>query len=235
MIIRPDHDSVLFITQPDHARLATDLIAGWQDDGFPAHPRRDAILRAAAEHDNGWIEEDGTTIVDASGEPLDFIAAPVTVKQRIWPRAAARLEAEPYVAALVAHHALTVNTQPRTDPLWRGFFERMTAIEAALLARAGDLAPHLDADYRFVAIADQLSLVFCNGWTAPFPLGGGRRTILNGTTLEVSPDPFGDRRLPLGIAARRLPARRYESAADLRAALARAPIEWIEGAARGCP
>src|SRR5262245_46430863 len=160
MIIRRDKESVLFITQPDHAGLAAALLARWQLDEFAGHPRREAILLAVAQHDNGWIEEDAATLVDGSGEPLDFIAAPVEVKHRIWPRAAARLDALPYAAALVAHHALTVNTQPRTDPIWRGFFEEMEAVKAGAVARAGAAGRHVEADYRFLGLADQLSLVF---------------------------------------------------------------------------
>ena len=67
MIIRTHDDSQLFITQPDHARLAAQAISHWRDDGFDDHPRRPSILLAAREHDNGWREEDTTTHVDANG------------------------------------------------------------------------------------------------------------------------------------------------------------------------
>src|SRR5262245_63540953 len=54
MIIRADGASLLFITQPYHARLAADLLSHWK--GFADHPRRAALLLAAREHDNGWRE-----------------------------------------------------------------------------------------------------------------------------------------------------------------------------------
>ena len=87
MIIRTRDDAQLYITQPDHARMAAEAISHWHDDEFDENPRRASILLATREHDNGWREEDATTYVDATGKPLDFITVPVEVRQRIWPRA----------------------------------------------------------------------------------------------------------------------------------------------------
>jgi uncharacterized protein DUF3891 len=244
MIIRRDRNSLLFITQPDHAQLAADIMGRWHEGGLQAHPRRDAILRATREHDNGWIEEDAATHVHASGEPLDFIAVPAAVKHRIWPRAAARLaEPDPYVAALVAQHALSVHGQQRPDPAWHSFFSTMDALRSDLLRRCGgDSERTLEQDYPFMQIGDQLSLIFCNGWHTPFARRGGR-TILKPagvgpggpacTILETSPDPFGGARVPLQVRARRLPARAFASEADLRDTLASAPTEILEGQAVG--
>lgn len=234
MIIRRSGDSLLFVAQTDHARLAADLMASWCEGGLVDHPRRGAILAAAREHDNGWIEEDAQMHVDPSGEPLDFIAVPAAVKHRIWPRAAARLaETDTYVAALVVEHALAIHGQQRSDPAWRGFFSTMDGLRADLVARCGGGADRtLREDYPFVQTADQLSLIYCNGWQTPFARRGGR-TILRGTTLETTPDPFAGRRVPLRVAARRLSPRSYATAADLRAAYAAAPVVTIEGEARG--
>jgi Protein of unknown function (DUF3891) len=234
MIIRPDGDSLLFITQPDHARLAAILIAEWQDDGLPAHPRRESILLATREHDKGWREEDTETHVDASGRPLDFIEVAAAVKQRIWPRAVSRLASDhPYEAALVAQHAVTVNGDHRVNPDWSSFFETLDAQRAALLMRSGPAAAAtIDADYAFVNIADRLSLIFCNGWREPFE-HRGRRLVLTETMLRITPDPFDGAHVPLRVLARRLPVHVYASNADLRAALDEAPIEMLEGEALG--
>jgi hypothetical protein len=232
VIIRRESTSLLFIAQQDHAALSAAIMAEWQLDGLPHHPHRDRILLATREHDNGWLEEDAMTHVDQDGEPLDFISVPPTVKQRIWPRAASRVaELDPYAGALVAQHALALHGQQRTEPAWRPFLSQMERLQADLLARCPPGASGtLQDDYRFVQAGDQLSLVFCNGWTAPFPRPGGR-ILLQGGTLTVTPDPFAGRRVPLTIAARRLPAQTFTSGRDLRAALDAAPVEWIEGAA----
>src|SRR4051812_26402566 len=109
MIVQHFEQDLVLIRQPDHARLAARLMAAWQDGGLPGHPRRDAILAATAAHDDGWIQEDAEPTVGADGRPVDFITADLAVKQRVWRRVVETLGGEqPYAAALVAQHALTV-------------------------------------------------------------------------------------------------------------------------------
>ena len=234
MIIRRQQDALIFIEQADHARMAADILSDWQADGFPSNPRREAILLAALEHDNGWREEDASTHVDGTGDPLDFISVPAAVKHRIWPRAATRLaDTDPYAGALVAEHALSLHGQQRADPAWRAFLDRMERLKQEILARCEtSAADTLGPDYVFVRTVDQLSLIFCNAWTAPFPRPGGR-TILKGTTLELTPDPFEGRTIDLKVRARRLPVRTFASPAVLRQALDAAADEYLEGAAIG--
>jgi hypothetical protein len=236
MIIRQDGKHLLFVTQPDHARLAAEVMNAWRADGLGEHPRRDAILAAVREHDNGWIEEDADTHVDPEGNPLDFVAVTPPVKHRIWPRAVTRAgERQPYVGALIAQHALSIHGQQRTDPVWSPFFRHIERLRDEMLARCdAEARATLDADYRFVQVGDQVSLVFCNGWRAPFARTGGR-ILLHGPTLELTPDPFEGVRVALRVRARRVLARAYGSAADLRAALDAAPLAMIEGEAAGTP
>jgi hypothetical protein len=161
------------------------------------------------------------------------VAVPAAVKQRIWPRAIARLEAaDPYVAALVAEHALTIHAPMRREPSWASFFGAIEARRAELVARAGGAAT-IDGDYRWVRSGDLLSLMFCNGWRDAFDLPIGARAVLNGMTLELSPDPFSGVPVPLTVPARRVEARPYPSAAAFRAALDAAPLERLEGRAIG--
>lgn len=234
MIIQQRAGQYVCITQPDHAGLACALMTAWNLGGLLTHPRRDAVLAATREHDNGWLEEDERLHVSEGGDPLDFITVPAPVKQRIWPRAAARAaQTSPYVGALVAQHALTVNAPCRQDAAWSAFFPDMERRRDALLAQATDEErAALAADYPFVRVGDQLSLIFCNGWTAPMS-GSGYRAILKGAALEITPDPFGGRRVPIRVEARAVPARRYASAADLREALDRAAPQPLEGEAVG--
>ena len=52
-------------------------------------------------------------------------------------RSIAGLEGDPWAAALVAQHALTVDDRLRPDGEWTPFFEAMEAARAALLRAAG--------------------------------------------------------------------------------------------------
>jgi hypothetical protein len=138
MIIQRRGGELLFITQAAHAALAAAIMAEWALGGLPDHPRREAILIATRHHDDGWREEDARLHIGPDGEPLDFIAVPPDVKQRIWPRATERvLRRSPYAAALVAEHALTIHEPLGGDPAWRAFFARMQVIRSS---RAGAIA-----------------------------------------------------------------------------------------------
>ena len=234
MILRTEPGTFLLIPQPDHARLAAEIISAWMPGGLPESARRDQILLATREHDNGWMEEDAETIVDAAGDPVDFVGAGREVKERVWPRGVGRLAAaHPYVAALVAQHALTVYGDHRPKPEWHRFFETMAAQRAVLLARAGDeAAATIDEDYQFLRMADLLSLAFCDRWKEPVDYAG-YHIALTGETLHVTPDPFGGARIPLRVLARQVPRRRYASSADLRAALDEAEMVMVEGEAVG--
>ena len=234
MIIQRGTTELLLITQPDHAGLAAGLMARWELGGLPDHPRRAEILAATREHDDGWIEEDAVTHVAPDGQPLDFIAVPPDVKRRLWPRAVERVaRRNPYVGALVAQHALTVNAPARQEDGWPAFFEAMTRARDAQLARVSRAnVADVESDYPFVRLGDHLSLIFCNGWRNPLS-SGGCRAILNGATLEISPDPFGGATVPLTVPARSISVRRYGSAADLREAFAAAPVRPLEGQAVG--
>jgi hypothetical protein len=235
VIIRRATDRLLFVTQPDHAALAAEIMHYWQLGEFRDHPRRDAIHSATRNHDDGWREEDAELHVNDQGETLDFVAVPAFVKQRIWPRAADRLAVtSPYVAALVAQHALTVHVPLRDNPEWRRFFVTMERARDGLLARSAESAGELAQDYPFVRTGDQLSLIFCHGWTSPLS-GIGYRAILKGITLEITPDPFDGARVPLTVQARTVPARAYASATDLRQELERAPVLSLAGEAVGVP
>ncbi|CAN5572914.1 hypothetical protein BH23ACI1_BH23ACI1_33210 [soil metagenome] len=234
MIIRRILEDLLFIEQQDHAALSAAIMAEWRLGGLPDHPHRAAILLATREHDSGWREEDAMTHVGEAGEPLDFLSVPPTVKQRIWPRAVARVAAlDPYAGALVAQHALSLHGQQQTEPAWRPFLRQIEQIQGDLLARcAPGAAGSIADDYRFVQAGDQLSLVFCHGSTASFARPGGC-VLLEHAVLIVTPDPFEGRRIPLRVPARRLPFRTFGSERELRAALDAAPVENVQGEAQG--
>ncbi|MBA3638042.1 MAG: DUF3891 family protein [Acidobacteriota bacterium] len=118
MIVRPaDDGGLLLITQPAHASLARTVMESCVP--LAEHPRRAAILHAIGAHDNGWAEEDAAPEFDPAGRAVaDFVHVAVPVRHRVWPRAVAALASDPWAAALVAHHAITVYDRYRPDPEW---------------------------------------------------------------------------------------------------------------------
>jgi hypothetical protein len=196
-------------------------------------PRRDAILHAIAEHDNGWAEEDASPVLDPeTGRIVDFVTAPLSVRHGVWPRGVARLASDPWAAALVAQHAITVYDRFRPDPEWTSFFSAIEAIRDQMLGGSGPPPEALLDDYVFVRLGDLISLTFCTGWSDEQRFAGWsvRR---NDNHVVVSPDPFDGQVVPIEIHARRLRGGPLRSDAELHEALAAAESITLRGDVRG--
>jgi hypothetical protein len=111
MIVVDDGDSLLLVTQNDHAHFSGELLSLWRDDGLPDNPRRQEIVFAARVHDNGWREADAAPRVDPStGEPYGFLSLPAPDRVEIWRRGIGRYRSErPYAALLIHQHAIALH------------------------------------------------------------------------------------------------------------------------------
>jgi hypothetical protein len=227
VIVRHAGDALLLITQPDHAHLAG-VIMG-HSVALAAHPRRRSILLAVAEHDNGWTEQDAAPHVDpSSGVPLDFISEAITVRQGVWPRGVARLAHDPWAAALVAQHALSIFARYRGDDAWTSLFDGMEARRQSFLRDSGGSLDDLVADYTFVGLGDVISLTFCNGWTDVQRFDEWS-VQLSGTQVIVGPDVFGGVTHPISVSAKEIRRRVFESDAELRDELRAARVTSVTG------
>ena len=228
MIVRNAGERVQLITQPDHARLSGRIME--HCERLMRHPRRKVILRAIAEHDNGWAEEDAAPTLDpATGEIADFVHASLAVRrQRVWPRGVRRLADDPWAAALVAQHGLTVYDRFRADAAWTGFFDELTASRDALVTTAGRPLSDLLEDYTFVRLGDLISLAFCTGWTDERRFEPWTVT-LSGYRVIVTPDAFAGATVPIAITAREIRRQPFRSDADLHRAIAGAPTVTLRG------
>jgi hypothetical protein len=229
--------SLHLITQPDHAALARRIME--RSEPLLERPRCASILLAIGEHDNGWTEIDAAPLVDpASGEILDFIRAPLEVRQGVWPRAVARLaqapHGDPWAATLVAQHALVAYDRLRVDSDWHGFFATLESLRDEMEARAGGTREELLADYAFVRLGDLVSLAFCTATEGNLSFGPWT-AHLAGSTVVVDPDPFGGATVPIEIHAREIQGDRFRDEAHLRDALGRAPWVTLSGLASGTP
>jgi hypothetical protein len=227
MIVRDFGERLQLITQPDHARLAGRIMERCAP--LMTRPRRDVILRAIAEHDNGWTEEDAAPTVDpTTGRIADFVHAPVSMRQRVWPRAVQRLAETPWAAALVAQHAITVYGRYRSDPEWTSFFAGLASSRDALLAVNGGSLTDLLDDYTFVRLADLISLAFCTGWTDEHTFGHWI-VRLSGSEVTVTPGAFGGATVPFELTAREVHQSSFHSDADLHRALTHARAVTLTG------
>lgn len=227
MIVARDHGSLHFVTQPDHARFAAELLALWRADGLPEHPRRAELLFAVREHDNGWREADAAPRWNAGlGRPHDFLTMPREERIEIWQRGTARFAGEhPYATLLVTHHAVRLHQDRPREEGWGDFLDYLAELQRGLLEELGISAEDLAADYRWLDLADLISLAVCNRRSEPFERHGVRGLVRSGgpagVDLELALDPF-----PLAgattfrIPCRSLPERPYAGDADLAVELA---------------
>jgi hypothetical protein len=238
MIVRHTEGRLLCLSQPDHAALAGRLAEAWAADGLPGRPTRDRVVEAVCVHDIGWATEDRALRFDGETHgPHGFITAPLEVRQGAFLRGVDDLApGDPYVAALVAQHGLTVYRRFQHDPAWAGFFptleRRRDDLFGRVLAETGTAPFTFLQDYTVLGLCDLFSLVFCNGWREPH-LMEGYEAVLEGDRLVVTPDPFGGAAIALDVPARALPSRPYWSQADLDAAWAEAEPARLTGCAIG--
>lgn len=231
MIVRPADGVRHLITQPDHAALAARIMAQWPS--LAGAERREQVLRAVRDHDNGWREPDAAPTCDpATGAVRDFLTVPPEVKQGVWPRCLEGLADAPWTAALVAHHALSVYDRFRSDAAWHGFFAAMERARDRHLAAAGLPMEALVLDYVYVRLGDLASLAFCNAWSEPQVLGPWTIRLLEGRHLLVEPNPFVHD-VPIAVEARALPLSRWTSDDELQAAWREAPVVSVTGLVLG--
>lgn len=233
MIINRLDGQLRFITQNDHAHFAAELLSLWTADGLRSHPRRRELLFATREHDNGWREADSAPYCDReTGHPHDFMSLPRASRLSIWRRGTARhADREPYAALLIIRHALALHASYDDDPAWTDELAFWRELEAELLETADVMTETVEADYRFLDLADLLSLAACNAWSDSFERHGYRGRLSRGT-LEISPFPLAGA-TTFRIPCRRIPDRHFKGDADLAVELASA--RWREWEVRVVP
>ncbi|HEV8238795.1 MAG TPA: DUF3891 family protein [Thermoanaerobaculia bacterium] len=233
MIVRRDGDRLRLVTQPDHAAFAADLLSLFRLPELAFHPRRADLLRAVRLHDNGWRELDAAPPVDpASGLPHSFLDLPHPLRLEIWERGTVRYaDSDPYAALLATEHALTLFAdQHRTDG-WRELLARLAERRSELLARCGLEPRELAADYRWLELADRLSLAVCNDWREPFERCGFAGE-LGEDGLVLSPFPLAGA-TTFEVPCRFVDVRRYAGDGELAVALAGA--RWTSFSIRVVP
>jgi hypothetical protein len=226
MIVVPEGSQLRLITQPDHAHFSAELLSLWRADGLPVHPRRDDLIFAAREHDNGWREADAAPRWDAErGRPHDFLSLPRQERIEIWERGTTRFASQrPYAALLITRHALNLFRNRREEEEWAAFVGFLEDFERDLLEETRMPREELEADYRMIDLADQISLAACNGWREP--------VARHGVWIEPRDGAIGLDPFPLAgttsfrIPCRRIPNRAYRGDAELGGELAAA--RWEE-------
>ncbi|MFQ5350112.1 MAG: DUF3891 family protein [Thermoanaerobaculia bacterium] len=228
MIVVEEPTELLLVTQPDHARFAAQLLSLWRRAELREHPRRELLLEAVREHDNGWLEADAAPRIDRStGRPYDFRTLPDEHRRELWRRGVERFaDDRPYSALLAAQHSWEIHRDRRDDPAWAAFLKVLAERRGELLAVAGLDAAQLAADYRWLELADTLSLAVCCRSPAPVARDGLTARLRDGE-LEIDPFPLAGT-TTFQIPCRRIANSRYGGEAELARALGTARWTRLE-------
>ena len=234
MIVIPEDGGLRIVTQSDHAHLAGEIARLWRADGLPENPRRADVLFAAREHDNGWRETDSAPWVDPdTGRPHDFTTLPDGPRIELWRRGIERHAGRrPYAALLICRHAASILRDRRGQPAWdEGLFEPLDELAGELLEATGARPEEAEADDRFIARTDRISLTACSRWLEPFEVAG-QRGRLTGDTVHLTPFPLAGA-TTFQVRCRSIPDRRYADPVDLVGELASA--RWTQVPVRLAP
>ncbi len=233
MLFRDEPDACLAISQPTHAWISGQILAGW------AQALDEHLLLAAEQHDIGWLEWETAPSFDAArGRPHLFRDVGAATHAPMWTRGVEQALGAwgTRVALLISRHGGVIYRR-FTDrhrvceadaAAADRFLARQAPIEAAWATALGIDGATLERDTALLAFADTLSLALCGELKPPLTLhvpdreGGMRSLRLVGDGSHpgrfiLSPWPFRGDTLSVQGQARRLPAQgRFADAAAMR-------------------
>lgn len=221
MLVIDDGKRLCLITQSDHARLAHDILSLWRADGLPEAPWRTALLRAVAEHDNGWWESDSAPTLEVDeGWPCDFRSLAPREQRRLWKRGIKRVLAqEPDVAYLLTLHAHRFHESLLGHTDWQGFFDFLEECRAELDERLSFLPEELHTAWEYLDLVDALSLAACGASGEQRFSWRSYEILVSRGYVNMRPFPFAGR-TTLRIRFRSIEKRRYAGEVDLGSEIA---------------
>jgi len=247
IIDHADDGALLLVRQPDHAVTCGQLAAAWRKPEALSPEVWAAFCRAAAQHDDGWIEAEKAPTLDEDGGPLDFKTISTALHADIWRRSVelAREQGDPFASLMIALHARLLyahNSETRAaDQL---VAQRLMADLAQVIDRAiermaaGDpgqqvaVEPkNLEAARRVLSFMDGLTLALLGAIdrfdaTEPLAFGDVVESLTlrrDGDVTYVHPWPFEGEKASLSARCYRMQQPRFRDPTHLA---------WLMGGAQ---
>jgi hypothetical protein len=200
LLVRPEGEGALLITQQAHAWVSGQLARAWGNERFEPPEPREQVCLAAEQHDLGMTSFDMRPDIDPeTGLPLSFMEMPLGRHLAIW-RAAPRrmLVQDRYAALLVSLHGSALYARREPGPEVSEYLDEQRAFQRELAGALGVSDEEMERNQRLIWIFDSLSLALLLDWD-PFEVEGIERR-----GASVHPWPFADRALTVRCDARRL-------------------------------
>ncbi len=226
MLLREDGEAVLVIGQASHSWVSGQLARAWSP---PPSPYEEVCL-AAEQHDIGMAEWDlRPDLNPRTGLPFSFLELPVATAIGLWSAAPGKLLSQSrYAALLVSMHGTALSRLRNLDKLEAGdrrlvedYLAAQAELQDALARRLGVGADELARNQRLVWAWDSISLALCLRWRT-VSVGGFTLAETEPDRFTLAPWPFDAEEVRVHCEGRLL-ARRYETEAELHAALDAAP------------
>ena len=200
MLVRPEGQGALLITQQAHAWISGQLARAWGNDRFDRPEPFEEVCLAAEQHDLGMGSFDmDPELHPDTGFPLSFMEMPLKRHLEIW-RAAPRmmLVQGRYPALLVSLHGSALYERREPLPEVRAYLEEQRNFQRELAESLGVSNSEMSRNQKLIWTFDSLSLALLLDWD-PFELDGLER---RGSRLD--PWPFNTGSLALRCDARRI-------------------------------
>lgn len=177
MLLTRQNAMLTLLTQPDHAAVAGRMAEAWGNERFAAPIARDALLCAAAHHDDGWFELDGVPAFNEEARrPAHFTELPLTETVGPYGRGVDSVyRRDPHAGVLVSMHWSGFSTSrwgaggtwASDDPLALEVVAsqeaRWTSVSREVWANHGrrsEFDAHTWHAYEVLQVVDLLSLAF---------------------------------------------------------------------------
>lgn len=224
MLIRPDNDGVLLISQPAHAWVSGQLARAWARDEQGLFEPYEEVCLAAEQHDIGWLQwEASPKLNPETGLPYSFREMPRKNHLQIWSRARRyAIVYGRYPALLISMHGTWLferfgpnEDAPENEKLQvETYLRRERASQQALidsLARDPRYTDLVDPDtlnrnQELISIWDGMSLMICSGVAADGVTIGDYSLVPgdHDREIQIAPWPFRDDELTVFAESRRL-------------------------------
>lgn len=256
MLLCPDSNGYLCITQPAHAWVAGQLARAWGNDQFGCVFPREEVCLASEQHDIGWLPWEVNPLLNPeTGYPYHFTELPTAAHVHIWSGARSFIQSfGRYVALLVSLHGTGIYKRHTSwqqyalaKPLVEAFlaneirFQQQTITQLKQSLNYADWVSDLvlERNRALIASWDWLSILLCVGFDHKQKVPGVP-TATAASTLNlisvgdrrfrqviVSPWPFQNESVTLRIEGRSL-SRPVSNQVELKQALADAPHGILE-------